>query len=143
MNVCYVDPSAWIKRHFQERGSESVNALFSSGIHAACCNIGLLEMIATVARKGHAESLSDEVLNVLIEHIRDDFSLFVQVALDSALIDAATVLARRHRLRTVDAIHLASALSLVPANSVSIVSADAELLSAARAENIPTINPAS
>lgn len=141
MTVHYLDPSAWIKRHFQERGSESVNALFASGIRAACCEAGLLEMIATVARKGHSESLSDQIQNTVIRQIRSDFELFIRVPVDVPRIELAIGLARRHRLRTVDALHLASALSLKSDHTVLLVSSDAELLAAANAEGLATLDP--
>ena len=50
----YIDPSAWVKRHFREAGSEAVNALFRIPVDGACCSIGLVEMLATVARKWFA-----------------------------------------------------------------------------------------
>ena len=143
MMIHYVDPSAWIKRHFLELGSDSVNALFATGIRAACCELGLLEMIATVARKSHAESLADQIQISIIDNIRADFRLFFNVSLDSARIEKAIELARRHRLRTVDAVHLACAMSLTETHSVSILSSDMELLAAARAEGLAPLDPCS
>jgi len=40
MTVHYFDPSAWIKRHFQEVGSEEVNDPFRKTESAACCRLG-------------------------------------------------------------------------------------------------------
>jgi hypothetical protein len=57
MTIHYMDPSAWIKRHFQEAGSDSVNALFRLRFEPACCRLGLIEMLATVARKSLQVSL--------------------------------------------------------------------------------------
>ena len=58
MKIHYFDPSAWIKRHFQETGSEAITELFRTPLTAACCRLGLVEMIATVSRKCHQESLA-------------------------------------------------------------------------------------
>jgi hypothetical protein len=53
-----LDPSAWIKRHFQEAGSEEVNELFRTTESAACCRLGLVEMTQTIVRKSHGELLA-------------------------------------------------------------------------------------
>ena len=49
MTIHYMDPSAWVKRHFQETGSDAVRALLAIPVRAAC--LGVVEMLATVARK--------------------------------------------------------------------------------------------
>jgi hypothetical protein len=36
MTVHYLDPIAWVKRHFYEAASESVNALFRASMEIAC-----------------------------------------------------------------------------------------------------------
>jgi predicted nucleic acid-binding protein len=142
MSVHYFDPSVWIKRHFQEIGSDAVNALFRAGVEAACCRLGVLEMVATVAGKGHGESLEPAVIQLLLDNVNADFAAFRVVPVDEGLIVAAMNLARRHRLRAMDAIHLACALSLQPAEEVIMVSSDLELLAAATNEGLGTLNPA-
>jgi predicted nucleic acid-binding protein len=142
MTVHYFDPSAWVKRHFQEPGSAAVNALFSIPVDAACCRLGVLEMLATVARKCSQTSVERTVVDAIIDNIRADFAAFRVVPLDELRIVAATELAVRHRLRAMDALHLASALAILPLGEVVMVSADAELLAAAAREGIATLNPA-
>lgn len=142
MTVHYIDPSAWVKRHFQEAGSESVNALFRASIDAACCQLGLVEMLATVVRKCSQSAVESSVVNTIVDNVRADFAATRSVKLDDALIASATDLALRHRLRAMDAVHLASALTLRPLGEVVMVSADAELVTAAAKEAMKTLDPA-
>ena len=139
MSIHYFDPSAWIKRHFQEAGSEAVNDLFRTTTKAACCRLGLVEMTATIVRKSYGESLTKSIVETLLDNVNADFAAFVPVAADEPLIVVATELTKRHRLRTMDAIHLASALSLGP--DTIMVSADKELLAASEKEGLATVNP--
>ena len=141
MTIHYFDPSAWVKRHFQELGSEAVSALFRANVSAACCRLGLLEMIATIARKGHGESLEAEVVDSLVANVSADFAAFRNIPVDEPLLVKAADLTLHHRLRTMDAIHLAAALSLQGSGEVVMISADAELLAAAVNEGLSTLNP--
>jgi predicted nucleic acid-binding protein len=141
MIIHYFDPSAWIKRHFEEVGSEAVNDLFRTTTIAACCRLGLIEMTATISRKSHAESLDRNVVDALYGNVNADFAVFRVVPVDEPRIVEATELTKRYRLRTMDAIHLACALSL--GSETIMVSADEELLAAAAQEQISTINPVS
>ena len=142
MTVHYFDPSAWVKRHFREAGSEVVGALFRAGVDAACCRLGVVEMIATVARKASQESLDGAVVQAMLDNVWADYAVFRAIPVDEPLIVAATALAIHHRLRTMDALHLASALSLRTLGEVVMVSADVELLAAAAREGLATLNPA-
>lgn len=141
MNVRYFDPSAWIKRYFQEEGSESVTALFRDSDSVACCRLGYIEMAATIARKCHYESLDQSVLKRLLDDLGIDFAEFRVIPVEEAQIVMATELAVRHRLRTMDAVHLACALHMRTFEATVLISADLELLTAATEENLPTINP--
>lgn len=143
MILHYLDPSAWVKRHFQEEGSEVVNALFAASIDAACCRLGLIEMVATIVRKAHQESLDPSTTEALLDDVRADFSAFRVVPVDEARIVVATELALRHRLRTMDALHLGCAVSLRGEGDVVVVSSDAQLLAASHREGLETLNPAS
>ena len=142
MTFHYFDPGAWIKRHFKEEGSEVVNALFRTELKAACCRLGIVEMVATIARKSHQESLDKSAVDALLDNVEADFQGFSVVTVDEQRIAAATELALRHRLRTMDALHLACALSLGPPDQTMMVSADLELLAAAEREGLPIFNPA-
>ena len=70
-----------------------------------------------------------------------DFVQFIVIPTEEAHLIAAAELAVRHRLRTMDALHLACALHLRALDETIMVSADFELLAPAAQENLPTLNP--
>jgi uncharacterized protein len=142
MTFHYFDPSAWVKRHFQEVGIDVVNRLLRTAEAAACCRLGFVEMIATIAGKGHGESLDPHVVQSILENVRDDFTRFRIISVDDLRIKEAEELAVRYRMRTLDAIHLACALSLGSSGETVMVSSDLELLTAAASEGLRTSNPA-
>jgi uncharacterized protein len=142
MSIHYFDPSGWIKRHFREVGSGAVNLLFQNGVDDACCELGLIEMAATIVRKGQGNSLPQAVMLTLWGNVQADFAAFRVISMEAGLVNAAIDLAQRRRLRAMDSIHLACALSLRSVDEVIIVSADMELLDAAIAEGLRTLNPA-
>lgn len=162
MRIYYFDPSAWIKRHFEEAGSETVAALFRASVEAACCRLGLIEMVATVARKSSRDPIDAAAVQTLLNNVHADFSAFHVIPVDEPCFKSAETLALHHRLRTMDALHLACALTIhrnpetVPALRVHVglantildeletvmVSSDIALLAASSAEGLETLNPA-
>lgn len=142
--IYYLDPSAWVKRYFEEAGSEAMRALFRASIDAACCRLGVVEIVATIARKSSQASISQVVVEAMLGGVRADFAAFRVVSIDEALVEGATELAIRHRLRTMDALHLASAIALRRSGhgQIQMVSSDTDLLAAASQEGLTTLNPA-
>jgi predicted nucleic acid-binding protein len=47
----YLDSSAWVKRYYQESGTTWVQSLFEHNQVLACASLGLVEVMATLARK--------------------------------------------------------------------------------------------
>lgn len=109
MNIHYMDPSAWVKRHFHEAGSDAMNALFRLPVTAACSALGIVEMIATVARKCGQQSVATSVGQGIVDNIRADAKAFRITPVDESRLLVAEELAMHHQLRGMDAIHLASA----------------------------------
>jgi predicted nucleic acid-binding protein len=66
----------------------------------------------------------------------DLWSRMVPVALDGSVYDAALQSARKHRLRSLDAFHLAAAMRI---GSSRLLTFDAELAAAARKEGIDVV----
>ena len=144
MNANYLDPSAWVKRYFQEVGTENVATIFSGSDLIACSRFGIVEVAATIARKGTAERLSADTINSLRKLADEDFAAFTLIAVTEALLISAQTLAFDYGLRAGDAVHLASALMLSQrqgVTSVTVVSADIELLVAAQRAQLLTLNP--
>ena len=53
----YLDASAWVKRYYWESGTRWVQALFAQNPAIACTSLGLIEVMATLARKRKARDI--------------------------------------------------------------------------------------
>lgn len=148
MSLYYLDASAWVKRHQREDGSDWIARLWGPEVRFACATLGVVEVLATVARRHAGNTVAQDVTVAVLAAVQRDFAAFTQVPLNEAVLERATDLASRRRLRGADSVHLASALYLrqVQTEQVVVVASDAELLAAARAEGLavldPTANPA-
>jgi hypothetical protein len=144
MTFHYLDPSAWVKRYFDEAGSAAVAAVFEDAQRVACSRLGLVEIAATIARKGRDVGLSSATLDALLSQAYADFADFEAISPSDEIVKKAGLLAFARGLRMGDALHLASAMSLAASEgmaSIVMVSADVELLAAAAAEGLTVLNP--
>ena len=144
------DSSALVKRYVAEVGSAWVGALCKpeAGNIIASAHIGMVEVAAALAAKVRGKFVTvSEYTNALNDLIFDARNQYELVQVEQSLIDLAIDLTRRHKLRGYDAVHLAAGLSLNAAllarslPSLVFVSADNDLLSAAKVEGLPTDNP--
>jgi predicted nucleic acid-binding protein len=143
MTAHYLDPSAWVKRYFSESGSDVVTSVFGITELACCSTIGVIEILATIARKGRFERIDSDVLNAISAQAKADFQAFEQIEPTETILQSAAGLAFDLGLRAGDAIHLASALAMAAHDDTDLVmvSADTELLAAAQAKGLRTLNP--
>jgi hypothetical protein len=87
----YLDSSAWVKRYFEETGSDWVDSLFEGGHLLSCSTLGLIEVMATAARKRAAGAV--DAAGIVAAYITlSDGNLETFWAADSA---AMAPLARR------------------------------------------------
>jgi predicted nucleic acid-binding protein len=128
----YLDSSALVKRYLKETGSELVTAAIDRVRTFKMCRVGFVETVRAVALAGGPDEA---------ERARSHWTGIDAVEVDGALAEHAAQLAVRHRLRTLDALHLAAALA-VRGDGLLFVTWDARLHGAARAEGLRTL-PAS
>ena len=128
----YVDSSALVKLVAPEPESERLaEHLADPTDHAVCSALGIVEVTRAVARTGLAEKATARVRAVLAAvDLR---------SIDRGIIAAAADLAPSN-LRTLDAIHLATALELGDEIAEFVVY-DARLLEAAAGHGIATVSP--
>jgi predicted nucleic acid-binding protein len=88
------------------------------------CRIGYVEVARAVQLAGYDA-----------RPVRDEWMKFDIVDVDQGLVEHAAALAVSHRLRSLDALHLASAL-LLPRDEVTFASWDDRLSAAAGAEGL-------
>ena len=150
MESMFLDTSALAKRYVDETGSEWISELFVSDekVSVYIAELTSVELTSAIIRRSKGGYItSDEataILNEFDSHlIRDYFVLEIS----PELLFEARLLVIKHGLRAYDAVQLAIAeffnRGQIERNlaAVTFVSADNELLTAARADGLLTDNP--
>ncbi|MBT4498400.1 MAG: type II toxin-antitoxin system VapC family toxin [Gemmatimonadetes bacterium] len=142
----YLDASAWVKRYYQESGTAWMQALFSQPLKLVCSSLGLIEVVATLARKRKAGEIGSSFFAQKIEELEGDWRRFIHVQLTLEAVDIAKEVARDHALRGADAIHLGSALMLrgrfqEEEDQLLFVTSDQELKGAAQSVGLSVSDP--
>jgi predicted nucleic acid-binding protein len=152
MPLYYLEPNALIKRYVQEPGTAWLRTMID---HAApgtlvTSRLGRIEVIAALSRLQKARPGRASELAQLVHTFRRDVAERLRVMrLTDTLLERADAVAVTHGLRAYDAVHLASAMELrgaaagEPGVEIVIVSADEEVLTAARVERFGIANPLS
>ena len=129
MSVSYVDASALTKLALDEPDSVAMRRWYVERDHIASSRIGLIETRRAVGRGPHDP-----------EHLETIIGSVVAIELDARIADQAAVVGPPS-LRTLDAIHLATAVSLGPEVD-AFVTYDDRLAAAARSLGLPVVRPA-
>lgn len=148
----YLDASAWVKRYYHETGTAWVQDLFAQNPTLACASLGLIEVMATLARKQKAGEIDLSLFEQKTHELEEDWKNFIQVQLTVEAVNLAKKLAKELALRGADAIHLASALLLQKQlaedaedaeedDRLILVTSDRELKEAAQSSDLVVIDP--
>lgn len=133
MNV-YLETSAVVKLLRAEPGSDDARAAASAEHVRTACVITYAETCSAVARRTAQATAGDAA------KARRELDAFWPelhlIDVDEPLARRAADLAIRHRLRGMDAVHLAAALEVRGAGDLRLASWDRELRAAARQEGI-------
>lgn len=129
--MLYLDASALVKRYVKEEGSKTVLAAMKDAHAWSMCRIGYVETVRAVALAGGRRA---------VKRVEADWASFDVVEVDSALAEHAAQLALSTELRSLDALHLASALVL-PAEDLTVATWDTRLHRAAREQGLATLPP--
>lgn len=125
----YLDSSALVKRYVKEVGSDSIVEAMGRASSYKMCRIGFVETVRAVARGGESGD---------VEKVRGDWTRVDVIEVDRALTEHAARLAIHHRLRTLDALHLAAALALADEDPM-FATWDLDLHRAAREQGLRTL----
>jgi len=128
MGIAYADSSALVKLIVAEDESAAVHRWFVEAPEIACSRVGLIEAVRAAGRRAHDAAHRDWVL-----------AQPVVVELDATIAALAATVAPG-TLRSMDAIHLATALALLP-DLDAFVTYDDRLAAAARGLGLPVIRP--
>ena len=136
MMTYYLDSSAWVKRYFEEIGSDWVDGLFEGGALLSCSTLGLIEVRATVARKCAIGAIDPAGLLNTKDWVGEEWGSFLWVGLVPEVVERSLAVTDAFALRGSDSVHLASALQLkddlgLNASEFAFVTSDRELKAAA------------
>jgi predicted nucleic acid-binding protein len=125
----YLDASALVKRYVDEVGSDAIVPAMNRADTCSICRIGFVETVRAVARGGEPQD---------VERAERDWVGFHVIEADRTVTEHAAQLSIETGLRSLDALHLAAALTL-PTESVTFASWDADLHCAAREQGLRTL----
>lgn len=130
MTLAYVDASALAKLLLVEPGSTEMLRWYLETDRVITSRIGVIETRRAVARR--EPDLSPARIDIVLRSV-EVFELDADLARHASLIDPPS-------LRTLDAVHLATALAVGPIDA--FVTYDDRLADAARAVGLPVVRPA-
>lgn len=135
MPLFYADASALVKLVYDEPESAALRAFFA-GADLVSCELVLTEVPPAVGRAGARDPRPP--LEVFTARAAETLDALALLPLDRGLLVAAGALAEP-ALRTLDAIHVAAAVSLSPIDA--FVTCDDRQAAAARLAGLRTVRP--
>ncbi len=142
--IYYFDTSALLKRYLVENGSPLIQNLFDqTDMLAVTSAVAFVEGYHGICRKYKNKEFSGKVRNKLLEKFQNDLNLFKIVDITSKLIELAQTIVRNHVSRTLDAVHVASALFFKQNSDLDIhfVSSNATQNDTAKNYGLLVLNP--
>ena len=106
----FVDTSSLFKKYVDEPGSDAFEKLISTASQLAVSPITWIEINATIQRRVRDNHLTIEKADWLRHEIKKDFTYFFLVVWNENLENKTVELIRRHALKTMDAVQLASGI---------------------------------
>ena len=150
MSLLFFDTSGLAKRYITETGSVWVNHACApaSGNRVVIAEITIVEIASAIVRRERGASLTSADAQAALRQFDVDLTNIYFVSdVTSARLTEARRLAETYGLRALDAIQLAVAVNLngeqlaARLPTITLVSADTELLDAARTEGLAIENP--
>lgn len=138
--LAYFDTSAWLKLYVQEEGSDEARAI--AGRHRILSSAILLtEAFSALRRKKEAREIGDATLRKLVATMKEDVSGIEIVNLGQELLARSQEVVLATQARTLDAIHIASALVVrnLAETPLTFVTADRKQFEAAREQGLASI----
>lgn len=105
----YFDTSVLVKQYVEEAGSVSARRLFLR-FQVVSSALTPVEMMSALARRRAAREIPPPHVERALTQIRVERGHWRLILIDTLVLGRAEALVRDHTLRTLDAIHIASAL---------------------------------
>jgi predicted nucleic acid-binding protein len=115
----YFDSSVLVKRYVNEIGSRSARSLFRR-FRVVSCVLAPLEGLSACARLKSIGDLSERAFSTVMTRIGTDRRQWELVELNAPILAQAEQVLQRTQLRTLDALHLASALVFQDRSSAAL-----------------------
>lgn len=146
MAIYYMDTSAIARYYVSEVGSAWIQGLVAptAGNIIVSCGLLPVEFFSLLERKQREGTVTPADAAIFrAQFLQDAQAHYLLVAFDENILTHARQLVLKHPLKTLDALHLASALefSHMFAEPMTFVAADKQLLTAAQSKGFPTDNP--
>lgn len=137
--ILYLDTSSLIKLYVLEQGSPEARLLASSAATITTSWLAYTEARSALARKYRERGITEPDYRQALRDIERDWETYAAVEVSPGLLRQAGDLTEKHGLRALDAIHLASALSIgeqPETTDLIFSSVDRRLSAAAGAEGL-------
>jgi len=147
MPIFYLDTSAIVKWYHTEKGSDAVVELLgnpSPGDRFYTSFLSVLELSSGVLRLAKGGQIRETTANQILIRFRQDIREVYRIwPLDNDLVSSAILVVEQHRIRSADALHLATAMAIRAVagdTEVVMVASDGELLDATSASGLATLD---
>jgi predicted nucleic acid-binding protein len=139
VSTCF-DASALVKLLLDEGDAETVEALWTDTAEAFVSIVGYAELRGSISRALRGGRILPDAYPTVRLELEQMWESVVEIRLEGTLPHRAGALADRHGLGALDAIHLASALSIATATErPTLVTFDRGLAEAALAEGLTVL----
>ena len=118
--IAYFDTSALLKLVIAEDGADRAILLWQEASEVVVSRLAWAEAAAALAAARRGRRVGDEGYRAATDRLRSCFERCTMVSVADPLLDRAAGLAAGYDLRAADAIHLATALAVVEADSVLV-----------------------
>lgn len=139
--MIYLDTSWLAKLYVDEEGAGAVRRRLEGEHDILVSELAYVEFHAAVARRRREGALAPRSAAALLSRFRQEWTDRARIPVSTEVVVRAAQLVEAHPLRTLDALHLASALLVARGASepVRIGAADDRLLAAARATGLEVL----
>ncbi len=112
--ISFFDSSAFAKRFIEETGSDEIDKICYDSESIAVSSICFPEIISALNRRLRESSISKKDYLLIKERLIEEFEHIEIINVVPEVIAKSIMLLEKNSLRTLDAIHIASALILKP-----------------------------
>lgn len=140
--MIYMDSSALVKKYFEEKGSEKIKSLLEGNV-AITSKLAYPELLSAFTRKHRSKDISGTDYRRALNDLESDWTAMLIIDFQDELFPIIKRTLEKYHLKGADSVHLSSALWLEEKSKQDIVfvASDFNLLKAAKAEKLKTLNP--